>query len=445
MPTSTVVGALACQKNSFLKSCETVVLSCLEVTQEAKKADKKSKSKSKEQTPVEEPKKQFSIELADTVLFPEGGGQPSDTGTITLPDKSVIKVDQVLRDKLIAKHITQEPIEPGAAVTVNVDWEKRVDYMQQHTGQHLLSAVFDTYNLETLSWAMGDKINYIELPEKISDEILEEVGAKVNELIFKALPISVVTPDSHGEPIDTSHIPDDYDMSKGIVRIVKIGEMDANPCCGTHLSSTLQIQAISLLHQLNVRGGNSKLYFLCGARVYKYLSEQNKILKGSGALLSCQLDEITDKITMLNSNYKKALSRELLLLKELAGIEAQRCFDNFEKNGKDVQLVYRSDNNQEYLSSFQKELSTLINQNKKTTTVDTDKKHTIVLLNGDYPSGSGGAVKLSGPRTEEIGGEIKKRLTNLKGGGKGNLFQGKIQKYEKGELESVLLYLDQFK
>lgn len=119
--------------------------------------------------------------------------------------------------------------------------------------------------------------------------------------------------------------------------------------------------------------------------------------------------------------------------------------EGFGKNEKEVEVVYRSDNNQEYLTSFQKELSTLINQNKATTTVDTDKKHTVVLLNGDYPSGLGGAVKLSGPRTEEISGEIKKRLTNLKGGGRGNLFQGKIPKYEKGELESVLLYLDQFK
>lgn len=364
-----------------MKSFQTQVLSCLEYKPVEDLKAKKGKQEKVEQAPS------FAIELADTVLFPEGGGQPSDTGSFVLPDKTVIKVNQVLRDKLIAKHITNDPIEPGTQVTVNVDWDKRVDYMQQHTGQHLLSAVFDQYDLETLSWSMGEIINYIELPKKIDDDLLEEVSSKVNELIFQGFPISVVTPDEHGHEIDTSHIPDDYDMSKGIIRVVKIGDMDANPCCGTHLQNTGQIQAISLLHQLSVRGGNSKLYFLCGKRVYKYLQEQNKYLKSSGAMLSCQIEEVTDKISLLTTNYKKTSSRELNLLKELAGIEAASIYKKFEEKLTDIAVVYRSDIS-DYLNLFQKEFTTLT-KTKSQASVDLDKLQTLVLINGDYPSGTG--------------------------------------------------------
>lgn len=424
---SAVVGALACQKDSFLRTFQSVVLSCLEYTPPQSNRTKKNTEAAKGP--------EYAIEVEDTVLFPEGGGQPSDTGSFVLPDDSVVPVTKVIRDKLTARHITALPIEPGTRVIINLDWQKRVDYMQQHTGQHLLSAVFDQHHLETLSWAMGDKINYIELPQKVDESVLQQVSSKVNELIFRGLPLSVVTPDAHGEPIDTSHIPDDYDMSKGIIRIVKIGDMDANPCCGTHLTSTLQIQAIALLHQLNIRGGNSRLHFLCGSRVYKYLEEQNKILKASGALLSCQVDEVTDKIALLNSTYRKAMSRELALTKELANIRASEVLQALQHSP--VATVYRSDNSAEYATLFHKELATLLKDN--TISLDT---HTVVFINGDYASGQGGSIKISGPQAQDIAQQLQSRITNLKGGGKGTLFQGKIPKYLKGELELALAYLE---
>lgn len=114
----------------------------------------------------------YGVEFEDTVLFPEGGGQPFDKGTITIlnngasSESKTVEVNAILRDKLKAVHIVDEPLEPGTQVKLQVDWDRRLDIMQQHTGQHLLSAVFDTLKLDTLSWSMGDVINYIELPEK---------------------------------------------------------------------------------------------------------------------------------------------------------------------------------------------------------------------------------------------------------------------------------------
>lgn len=438
---STIVGALACQKNSFLKNLQTVVISCFEHRPQNAQ-DKQNKNKKKGNENVEPEKELYAVELADTILFPEGGGQPFDTGSIILPNDNRLPVQMVLRNQLTALHIVPSPIDPGTKVTLQVDWDRRIDLMQQHTGQHLLSAVLDTYDLETLSWSLNEMINYIELPKKVSDEMVEEINKKVNDYILEGLPIKVVTPDEHGAEIDTSHIPDDYDTSKGIIRIVKIGELDSNPCCGTHLSSTSQIQAISLLHQVNVRGGNSRLHFICGSRVYKYLIKQHQILKAvSGGQLSCQMEEVAEKVGVLNLNYKKSTSRESNLLKELAGIEANRTFNAFKEKNDKTEFIYRSDNSPEYITAFQKELSTLIKDNKDCG-IDLDKNQTVLLINGDYPSGTGGMIKIMGPKATEIQFELKQRISGLKGGGKGSSFQGKVPKYEKGELESVLNYLE---
>lgn len=447
---STIVGALACQKNSFLKTLQTVVVSCIDYVPQLTAKDKQNKNKKVKQNEsvVEksESNKEYAIELEDSVLFPEGGGQPFDTGFIHLANSTSIPVSKVLRDKLTAIHITSTPIEPGTQVTVEVNWNRRIDLMQQHTGQHLLSAVLDTYDLPTLSWSMGETINYIELPKKVDDSIIKEANEKINEIILSSESISVTTPDEHGKEIDTSHIPDDYDLSKGIIRIVKIGDdFDANPCCGTHLQSTSQVQAISLLHQTSVRGGNSRLHFICGSRVYQYLTKQHNILKEiQGDYLSCQLDEVVDKVALLNSNYKKATSRESNLLKELASIEAKSIFTNFEQGKSDFEIIYRSDANPEYLLLFQKEFTTLMNLNKDSDVNVTDK-FTIVLINGDYKSGSGGMIKILGPKSETLQVEIKSLVTNLKGGGKGTSFQGKVPKYGKGELESLLSHLEDLK
>ncbi|KAL6451035.1 hypothetical protein SBY92_001285 [Candida maltosa Xu316] len=421
---SAIVGALACQRNSFLKTFNTKVISSFEFVPPPTSKEKQSKSKSKT--------KEFGVELEDTILFPEGGGQPFDKGTITiLSNNKVIEVKSVLRENLKAIHIVNELIDPGVEVTVNLDWKRRIDHMQQHTGQHLLSAVFDTYGLETLSWNMGEDINYIELPKKIEDELVKDVQDKVNSLILEGVPISVVTPDQHGHEVDISHLPDDYDASQGIIRIVKIGELDANPCCGTHLTSTAQIQAISLLHQSPIRSGNSRLFFICGLRVANCLSNEHKILKNvSTNQLSCSIEDVEEKVESLKGNFRKANST----VSKLAVLEAKKILTNFEKGGS-VAYVYHPDL-PDYLTAVNKELLNLTKGNDE---IDLSKK-TLVLLSGAAPNG--GMVKISGPQAESLQGELKTKLSNLKGGGKGANFQGKITKFEKGELDSVIKYLE---
>ncbi|ODQ81986.1 hypothetical protein BABINDRAFT_160202 [Babjeviella inositovora NRRL Y-12698] len=412
---STVVGALACQRDSYLRTLTTKVVGCQELLPE-----KKSKKASEPVT------KSYEVELEDTVLFPEGGGQPSDTGSIN----GSIPVTYVKRDGLIAKHITTEPLQVGSEVSLTLDWDKRWDHMQQHTGQHLLSAVLDRYDLPTLSWSMGEMLNYIELPRAMSAEEVAKVSKEVNGEIKKATAIAVEVPKDKDE-VNQEKMPLDYDVNKGVLRIVTIGKLDSNPCCGTHLALTAEIGAIALLNQQSVRGTNSRLFFLTGDRVVTYATMAHSVLKTLNANLSCQTDGICDKVAQLQMSYKKAITKETNLMKELATYELRDFVAKF-KGGACFAYVYKSDLGLDFAHNVTREVGVYFAEEKVT-----DK--TVVVLTGEGKDG--GACIVIGEKTDEIVSELKKRLSNLKGGGKGK-FQGKISAYEKGQLESVKLYLD---
>jgi misacylated tRNA(Ala) deacylase len=113
-------------------------------------------------------------------------------------------------------------------VRQDVKFDRRWDHMQQHTGQHLLSAVMDKHeNLETLSWGMGaaGEMNYVELPRKPSPEEIDSIQRECEEHIRANLPISVEVLDG----TDAPSLPGDYDRDNGVIRIVKIGNIDSNP------------------------------------------------------------------------------------------------------------------------------------------------------------------------------------------------------------------------
>lgn len=416
-----IVGGLKCQQNSFLKSFQTTVVSC-ELEEQAEASNgKKSKGK------VEPKKRRYAVELENTILFPEGGGQPSDQGYII--DSTGIKhfVDFIKRDKLKAIHLLDEPLNPGDNVNLELDWERRLDHMQQHTGQHLLSAILDKYEIPTLSWSMGEMINYIEIPKTLSDKEIEKFSEEANNKIHESIDISVETPDK--DLVKQDKIPDDYDVEKGVLRVIKIGDLDQNPCCGTHLQSTGQILSIALLHQTSVRGTNSRLHFLAGDRVRKYAINAHKILKQSSSELSCQMEEINSKISSLNINYRKSNKSLLSWKEEVANYQSNEIIELLKK--KDIAFMHRADTGLDYISLILKLVLKQIPDNK-----------TLILLTGESKEGGSVIIYSSDPQKSiDIGKHLQSLVSELKGGGKGK-WQGKINSYQKGELESALSYLE---
>lgn len=433
----TFVGALACQRNPFLsKEFKTIVLSCEPTKKKA----------------------QYLVELKDTILFPEGGGQPSDSGNFLVPSTGEkLDVFKVSRNGLHAMHHVNGFIKPGTEVELNLNWAQRLDYMQQHTGQHLLSAVLEKeWGLSTVSWSMGgvptdkkpiidpsDVFNYVELNRKLTDDEISRLSVLCNEYItINPQKISVVerTADIQvNSEVDASKIPDDYDLSQGILRTIYIGDLDANPCCGTHLTSTTQLGSILVLRsQTSVRGTNSRLYFTCGSRVWKYASFANTVLTLSKGLLSCGEADIPNKVELQRDLVQKTSKKEQYWMKEVALSETEALIKSIETSGQG--LVVRDENGGlDYLTQINKDLTS-----KLSSRGITDYK--VILCGRDKHLNSGVMMILSnsGEEIASIAASLTEIVSTLKGGGgkKGGKWQGKISDFKKGEWESLVNYLE---
>jgi misacylated tRNA(Ala) deacylase len=279
--TPSIVGALACQKDSYLQTLETEVISCnVYIPPKGDSKSNKPTGPSKANGNSDSAAQQtWMIEFADSVLFPEGGGQHTDHGFITplgVKGMSAIPIEKVQRHGLRCVHFSPTSLEVGTKVRQTVYFARRWDLMQQHTGQHLLSAITDSMDLPTLGWSMGQagEMNYVELPRKPTDAEIVMIQQKCNATIRDNLPITVETPRGQG----SLSLPADYDGEKGVVRFIKIGDLDYNACCGTHLKQTSHIGLVLLHHTQSVRGTNCRLFFHCWRPRYQYSQQFDKWL-----------------------------------------------------------------------------------------------------------------------------------------------------------------------
>lgn len=159
-----------------------------------------------------------------------GGGQPSDHGTImplSEPSPEPIPINFVERQGLRCVTHSSVALPPGVRVLQKIDFPRRWDHMQQHTGQHLLSAIMEKHHdLKTIGWHMGtgENMNYVDVPRKPSEEEIQSIQEKCNEAIQQNLEITVSTPDN----AKLDKMPADYDKENGVVRVISIGDLDTN-------------------------------------------------------------------------------------------------------------------------------------------------------------------------------------------------------------------------
>jgi len=202
------------------------------------------------------------VVLADTVFYPDGGGQPADRGTV-----GGIAVLDVRKTGGDIRHVLAGPA-PSGRVTLELDWTRRFDHMQQHTGQHLLTAVAkQRFGWSTTAFHLGERVSDIELdtpgirPEELTD-LEEAVAAEVRA----ARPVTArrVSAEEYARlPVRTRGLPEGH---AGTIRLVEIEGVDLNTCGGTHLRSTAEIEALKLLGTEPLRGG-TRLFYAAGARL----------------------------------------------------------------------------------------------------------------------------------------------------------------------------------
>lgn len=255
---------------------------------------------------------------ADTLFYPEGGGQPADRGTM-----SGIAVLDVRSVEGAIRHTLSSPLALGP-VRQLLDWPRRFDHMQQHTAQHLLTAVaLGRFGWRTTAFHLGPVQSDIELDvPALAVEELRRLENAVNEHCREARPVSV----RHAERermeelgVRSRLLPD---ALEGELRLIEIAGLDLNTCGGTHVRSTAEIGVVALIGTEPMRGG-TRLYFVAGDRVRRRLASheaRNLELRG---LLGSSDDELP-QVMALRIEREKALARDgRRLLEELAAATAQ--------------------------------------------------------------------------------------------------------------------------
>ncbi len=220
--------------------------------------------------------------LDRTAFYPTSGGQPHDLGTI-----AGVPVESVIDEESRVAHVLASDA-PSGAVACEIDWSRRFDHMQQHSGQHLLSAVLvELFGIQTVSFHLGAESSTIDVDAPSLDSArLNAAEQRANEIVFENRPIG----------IHFAAQSDDLGLRKpsgreGELRIVSIDNLDRSACGGTHVRSTAEIGPV-LIRKIDKIRNTTRIEFLCGMRAIRRAHADYEALSKTSRLFSVPLDEV---------------------------------------------------------------------------------------------------------------------------------------------------------
>ncbi len=270
--------------DAYLQQCESVVVSCV---------------------PAGE---RFEVVLAATAFYPTSGGQPHDTGL--LGHRRVLDVED--RESAEVVHLVDGPLEVGARVAAVIDWTRRFDHMQQHTGQHVLSAAFESIcHARTESFHLGASSATIDLARVVSPQDMAAAEDDANRVVWEDREVRVrfVTAD------EAATLPLRKESARsGPLRLIDVAGYDLSACGGTHVARTGGIGLVSIGGWEKFKGG-TRVEFRCGGRALAQLREWRDALSATNRALSVSPAELAPAIERLQSE-NKALGRTVRTLQE---------------------------------------------------------------------------------------------------------------------------------
>jgi alanyl-tRNA synthetase len=222
----------------------------------------------------------LAVTLDRTAFYPESGGQPFDTGTL-----SGVPVLAVIEEGHEVLHVLASALEESR-VEGRVDGERRRDHRQQHHGQHLLSRAFvDLFSARTVSFHLGAEASSIDLDREVAEEHLRAAEARTNEVVWEARPVEVkVVSRAEARALGVEPPPEAGEA----IRLVEARGFDLQPCGGTHPRSTAEVGVVLVLGRERYKGG-SRVRFVCGHRALAAFHERTAVLDRLGALLCAPL------------------------------------------------------------------------------------------------------------------------------------------------------------
>jgi Ser-tRNA(Ala) deacylase AlaX len=345
--------------------------------------------------------------LTDTIFYPEGGGQPADRGL--LGNAEVLDVQR--RGEEI-RHFLSHPT-AGGSVRLALDWPRRWDHMQQHTGQHVLTAVaLRDFEWRTTAFHLGAEWSDIELDVPSLDrEDLERLEESVASEIRAARPVTYRTAevaDFDRLGVRSRLLPEGFE---GVVRLVDIEGLDLNTCGGTHCRSTTEIGLLCLLGTEPMRGG-TRVFFVAGDRVRRRMAAHEKRNQHLRSLLGTG-DEELPEVVALRLDREKELSRAVRrLAEELADAAAA----TFCAGGSPLLDAHWGDRDMVFLQRVGRSIAEATPDRRALLTSESEDGAIFLVVAGET----------SGLNIGEVGPQIADALGG-RGGGRGTIFQGKAE------------------
>uniref|UniRef100_A0AAY4C3Q3 Threonyl/alanyl tRNA synthetase SAD domain-containing protein n=1 Tax=Denticeps clupeoides TaxID=299321 RepID=A0AAY4C3Q3_9TELE len=390
--------AFQCQRDCYMRELTTRVVSCSPAELQLENNGKKEKIKG------------FNVTVKDTILFPEGGGQPDDHGTM-----GGVQVLRVTRQGPDAVHFVSSGLEEGQEVLLKVDWERRFDHMQQHSGR---------LNEEHRGIKeLGRQRSSIELDTaRVKSGEAEALETAANEKIRSRVPVNVrllSLDDPEVEKVRSRGLPVDH---AGPIRIIDIEGVDANMCCGTHVSNLSHLQAIKVLGMEKGKKNKTNLVFIAGNRVLKYAERSYNTEKSLISLFKVRPEEHVQAVDKLQ--IEEQLNTNLVLLRDMAVLIA-RNFKSKPDQGNFFTLHYKDGDN-EFMNIIANEIGF---------------EDTVIFLTVGEETGEG-MFLLAGPSSvvDSLGPRVME-LLHGKGAGKNGRFPGKSELNKSRESMHTLKYI----
>jgi len=277
------------------------------------------------------PKAAWEVLLDETAFYPSSGGQPFDLGMI-----GEARVFDVRDDGDEIVHVVDRELESGP-VKGCIDWVRRFDHMQQHTGQHLLSAMFqERYGLPTVSFHLGGEINTIDLRgEEPKADALMGAQHAANAVIFVDRPVTV----RYGTAGELAQLGVRKEVERGgILRAIEIEGADLQPCGGTHVKSTGQIGMILVRRSTKIRQ-DWRVEFVCGKRAEGSATVDYQRLRTIGERLRCTPEEISVAIEKIAAERDAHFKSLRAALQHLAEARAKLLLETCTPDGQGIRWV----------------------------------------------------------------------------------------------------------
>lgn len=268
--------------------------------------------------------------LDRTAFYPTSGGQPFDTGTLG----GARVIDVVDREDGVILHVLDGTVDPGP-VHATIDWPRRFEHMQQHTGQHILSAAFDRLlNARTESFHLGSIASTIDLNRSVTANDLTRVEDEANRVVWEDRPVGI----RFAEAADVARMPLRKETARnGTIRLIEVTDFDISACGGTHVARTGAIGAIVVQSTERFRGG-TRIEFLCGTRAVRGYRTLRDSVAASVRLISVLPAELPAGIERLQAEAKDAKRQVKDLQNRLAVFEAHALVAHAESYG-DLRVV----------------------------------------------------------------------------------------------------------